>query len=229
MWKLALVLMALMISAAHAADPVVFEGDTISILHDGSQTAYNPHTEAGKRLLLLEREACCVEATKDWHGQSAPFALNADEQRHLFHESVRFVVNPRTGAFVSTTTLQDKSRQKTDAARYVDSDITPMVALSDQQVAACGGCQPGDRVLIEEGKFRRTVWAVFGETVGSQDDGLKHIQISPAAAAALLIPLDPLTKDLKQTDAHLTLTIYPGSGYGPHFPHGAIPPVPKSP
>ena len=233
MGKLALVLMLLAatrLSAAQpaAAPPVTFQGDTVAIVHDGSQTAYNPHTEEGKRLLLAQRESCCVEVPKGFHGRSEPFALNADEERHLFHESARFAINPRTGAFVSTTTLQDKSKAQTDAARYVDSDITPMVSLSDEQVSACSGCQPGDRVLVEEGRFHRTVWAVFGETAGPQDDGTAHVELSPAAAEALLIPLDAMTKDPKLTSYHITLTVYPGSGYGTRFPHGAVPPVRKS-
>jgi hypothetical protein len=227
MWKLALVLMVLA-TAAHATGGIAFSGDNVSLVHDGSQTAYNPHLEAGKRLLLAEREACCVEAPANWHGLSEPFAFNSDEEKHLFHESARFAVDPRTGAFVSSTTLQDKTKPKTDPARYVDSDITPMVALSDQQVAACGGCQPGDRVLVEEGRFHRSVWAVFGETVGKTDDGVNHMQISPAAAAALMIPLDPLTHDLKQANVPMTLTVYPGSGYGPRFPHGAVMPYRES-
>ena len=225
MGKLALVLMLFMATRVCAAQPVTFQGNTIAIVHDGSQTAYNPHTEAGKRLLLAEREACCVEVPKGFHGRSEPFALNADEERHLFHESARFAVNPRTGAFVSTTTLQNNSKPVTDAARYVDSDITPMVALSDEQVAACNGCQPGDRVLVEEGRFHRTVWAVFGETAGSKEDGTAHIELSPAAAGALLIPLDANTKDPKLTAYHIMLTIYPGSGYGTHFPHGPLAPA----
>ena len=208
-----------------AEAPVTFEGDTLSIVHDGSQAAYNPHTEAGKHLLLEERKACCVEAPKGWHGESAPYVLNADEKRHLFHESARFVVNPRTGAFVSTTTFQDKRKPVTDPTRYVDSDITPMVALSDEQVAACNGCQPGDRVLLEDPRFHRTVWAVFGETVGPKDEGTAFVSLSPAAASALLIPLDPVTREPKQANYHLKLTIYPGSGPGQHFPHGALAPV----
>jgi hypothetical protein len=224
---LAWLLVSLQIPSCRA-EPVTFTGETISILHDGSPTAYNPHSEAGRILLQTEREACCVEAPKGFQGRTGPFAFNADQSRNLPHKAVRFVLNSRTGAFLSSTTLQDEKFPRTDPRRYVDTDETPAVALSDEQIKQCG-CQPGDRVLVTDTQFKRDVWAVFAEDAGPQPAmALDFIQISPAAAAALLLPLDPNTRDLKHAQNKLSLTVYPGSGNGPHFPHGMIPPLRKS-
>ena len=209
---------------ANAAEPATFTGDAASILHDGSPTAYNPHSEAGRMLLQTERETCCVEEPKGFHGRSGPFTFNADQTRNLPHASLRFVLNPRTGAFLSSTTLQDEKFPRNDPRRYVDTDETPAVALSDDQVKACG-CKPGDRVLVTDTQFKRSVWTVYAEDAGPQAANLQFIQISPAAAAALLLPLDPNTHELKRAASQLSLTIYPGSGYGAHFPHGMIAPV----
>ncbi len=210
--------------AVFAGPPVTFNGEGVTIIHDGSQTAYDPHTEAGRLAIRATRGICCVEAPAHWHGLSAGFAFNGDIDHNLIHEARRFAVNPRTGAFVSSTTLEDAKYPVTDPRRYVDSDMTPMVGLSAEQVKACN-CKPGDRVLVSDAANHVTLWAVYGDNVGDQEDGLAFTGLSTAAAQALHIPLDSITKDARQIDYHFTLTIYPDSGYGPHFPHGGLPPV----
>jgi hypothetical protein len=208
-------------------DPVTFQGAGLVILHDGSPTAFNPHIEAGRRLLMREREACCVEAPATFHGLSEPFVFHSDEQRHLIHESARFVINPRTGAFLSTTTLRKPNVPLTSPDAYVDTDITPAIALDDDQISA-SGVKVGDRVLVQDRQFDRSVWTVFAVYAGDRPDGTAHTELSPAAAEALLIPLDSTTKEPKESGYKLSLTLYPGSGFGTHFPHGVVQPVAKT-
>ena len=74
-------------AAAAVIQPVIFVGDGLTIVHDGSQTMYNPHTESGRLALRQTRESCCVEAPDHYRGRSEPFAFNADAERHLQHET----------------------------------------------------------------------------------------------------------------------------------------------
>jgi hypothetical protein len=210
--------------ASAAGTPVVFEGEGLLILHDGSTTAFNPHRDSGRRLLLQERESCCVTIPPNWHGPQDEFNFQGNEERHLPHASMRFVLNPHTGAFVSTTSLQNPRYPVTDPRRYVDGDITPMVALSSAQASACD-CKLGDRVEILNTKTGEKVWAVYGNDAGPQAQGLAYLQISAAAAAVLNIQLDPDYKEPRLRNVRLQLRIYPGSGYGSHFPNGGVAPV----
>jgi hypothetical protein len=209
---------------AHAAAPIVFDGEGLLMLHDGSTTAFNPHRDFGRKLLLLERESCCVQAPPNWHGPEGEFNFQADEDRHLSHASKHFVLNQHTGAFVSTTSLQNPHYPVTDPRRYVDGDITPMVALSEAQQAQCN-CKLGDRIELVDTKSGSKVWAVYGNDAGPQPQGLSYTQISPAAATALNIQLDPTYKEPHSRNVRLQLRIYPDSGYGGHFPNGGIPAI----
>ncbi len=229
MIRLAYVVFTAVFLASHAAwaaqPPVEFKGDMITIVHDGSQTAYNPHTEAGRLAMRAARETCCVEAPPHFAGEAEPFTFNADPDRHLLHEGKRFVVNRRTGAFISSTTLEDTKYPVTDPRRYVDSDLTPMVALSTAEIARCG-CKPGDRALVTDAASGAHVWAVYGNNAGDQEQELAYTAISAATAAALHIVLDAVTKQARQIGYHLTIAVYPGSGFGDRFPHGGgVPPV----
>jgi hypothetical protein len=202
-----------------AETPVVFQGEGLVILHDGSTTAYNPHTDAGRKALQKNRGACCVEAPPGWKGPAETFVFKEDDDRHLPHETRRFVINQRTETFVSSTSLQDEHLQVTDPYRYVDPDSTPAVAFNDEQVAACK-CRPGDRVEILEPKQRLKIWAVYANNAGNNGKGLGYTEISAAAASELRIPLtaakEPLTTGYK-----LKLRVFPNSALH-HFPRGPV-------
>ena len=159
-----------------------------------------------------------------WHGRSEGFGLKGDSDRHINHESLRFVINPRTGAFISITALTDDKYPATDPKHYVDADFTPMVALTREQIASCG-CKLGDRIFLTDVTHHQSAWAVYGANAGDQQDGQISINISAGAAAALHIPVNYVTGAAMDTDVKLIMKIYPGSGYGNRFPHGPIPPV----
>ena len=214
--------------AADARAPVIFDAQGLSILHDGSTTAFNPHIDSGRKLIMQERESCCVLIPPNWHGPQAEFNFQANEDRHLPHASMRFVVNPHSDAFVSTTSLQNLHYPVTDPKRYVDGDITPAVALSDAQQAKCD-CKLGDRIEILNPKSGEKVWAVYGNDAGRQVQGLAYLQISQAAAMALNIQLDPDTKEPRTRTIRLQLRVYPGSGYGSHFPNGGVAAIKDAP
>ena len=188
-------------------------------MHDGSTTAYNPHSDAGRKLLQKDRGVCCVIAGPDWHGPAEPFTFKGDEEKHLSHDVQRFVYNQQTQAFVSSTSLQDDHLPATNPHRYVDPDVTPAVSLNDEQVAACH-CQLGDRVLIIEPHTRLKIWAVYANNAGNNGAGTSYTEISPAAAAQLRIPLNA-AKEAETTAYHLHLRIFPNSALH-HFPRGPV-------
>jgi hypothetical protein len=223
MRHLALLFVFLLASPVLAAEkPVDFQGSGLVILHDGSTTAYNPHTDAGRKLLLINRGVCCVEATRDWHGSAETFVFKGDPDQHIPHEERRYVINQQTQAFVSSTSLQDEHLPVTDPHRYVDPDITPAVALNEEQLALCN-CQLGDRVEISDPHARLKIWAVFANNAGNNGKGVGYTEISPAAAAALRIPLNA-AKDPETTAYKLELRVFPNSAMH-HFPHGPVSPV----
>ena len=220
MRHLALLFVFLLASPATAAErPVSFQGDGLVIMHDGSATAYNPHTDEGRKLLQKNRGVCCVEAAPEWHGPAETFVFKGDTEQHLTHETRRYVVNQQTQTFVSSTSLQDEHFQPTDPHRYIDPDITPAIALNDDQVAACN-CQLGDRVEISDPRERLKIWAVFANNAGNNGKGVSYTEISPAAAAQLRIPLTA-AKEPKSTAYKLEIRIFPHSALH-HFPRGPV-------
>ncbi len=114
--------------------------------------------------------------------------------------------DPCPGFYVSATSLQDKSKSRTDPRRYVDSAAVPYVALPRE--LRDQGMQLGDLALVVHSKSGAQCYAVFAD-VGPRG---KLGEGSVALAQALGIPSSP--KNGGSERAEVIYLTFPGSGAG---------------
>lgn len=112
--------------------------------------------------------------------------------------------DPCPGYLISTTSLQDRTRGKTDPLRYVDSEMVPFIVLPGGHL----GCAVlGDYALVvntSNGKFVHAIAA---------DAGPKHHvgEASIAVARALLGPKKASPRSGGTEDKIIRYIVFPGS------------------
>ncbi len=117
--------------------------------------------------------------------------------------------DPFPGFFVSSTTLQDKTRPLSDPRRYVDSTQIPYIALPSVLVTRLG-IQLGDFAAVINGKNRRLSYAIFADVgpVGKLGEG------SIALAQALGHNPFVAGKVRSGISSDVIYVVFPGSGNG---------------
>ncbi len=167
---------------------------------DGAPDAYGPDGKGRDRL---------ANAGKPGHWQ----ALVTDDGKPSGKPIVQGDADPAPGFYVSTTTLEDRSKAAKDPHRYVDASKIPYVVLPGD-LAKKQGAKPGDFALVrrpisddDEASKPSEVGAIFADVgpKGQLGEG------SIALAEALGIPSDPKTGG---TAASVTYIVFPGSGNG---------------
>jgi len=115
--------------------------------------------------------------------------------------------DPFPGFYISTTALQDASKQRTDPGRYVDSRTVPYVALPPAVLAPRreGGARLGDFVAVMNLTNDKVASAIVAD-IGPKD---KLGEGSIALAEALGIPSSPRTGGVK---SHVAYGVFPRSG-----------------
>lgn len=154
---------------------------------DGSPRAYHPTND---RIAL------------DFKANGFPFAVvHVNGKPHI--QGPR---DPAPGFFVSTTSLEDKSKAVTDPLRYVDSETVPYVVLPPT-ARTTGKAKLGDFAVVINKKNGKSSFAIFAD-VGPRT---KLGEGSIALAKAL-----DLKKDPKRGGpvADLIYVVFPGSGNG---------------
>jgi hypothetical protein len=77
--------------------------------------------------------------------------------------------DPFPGYYVSCTSLSDRTKARTDPARYVDASKIPYIVLP-RDVAAQGGAQLGDFAVVVNLRNGKSSYAIFAD-VGTMGEG----------------------------------------------------------
>jgi glycosyl hydrolase group 75 (putative chitosanase) len=77
--------------------------------------------------------------------------------------------DPFPGYYVSCTSLSDRTKGRTDPARYVDASKIPYIVLP-RDVAAQGGAQLGDFAVVVNLRNGKSSYAIFAD-VGTMGEG----------------------------------------------------------
>jgi hypothetical protein len=167
----------------------------LAIDADGAPKAYHPapHSELG-----LDYLANAGHPGNWW-------AIVTDNGKSTGQPVVQKETDPAPGFYISTTTLEDTSKDRTDPRRYVDSSTIPFIVLPPRFRSE--GVRLGDfAVVINSGSAgHEPVFAIFADSGPSNKLGEGSI----ALASALGIPSSP-----KHGGANggVIYVVFPGSG-----------------
>ena len=154
---------------------------------DGSPRAYHPTND---KLAL------------DFKANGFPFALvHVNGKPHIQGPN-----DPAPGFFVSTTSLEDTSKEKTDPRRYVNSEEIPYIVLPPVLIGN-GKAKLGDFAVVINKKNNKSSFAIFADVGPKKNLG----EGSVALAAALGVKKNPKTGG---PVADLIYVVFPGSGNG---------------
>lgn len=167
----------------------------LAIDADGAPKAYHPapHSELG-----LDYLANAGHPGNWW-------AVVTDSGKPGGQPVVQKETDPAPGFYVSTTTLEERAKDRTDPRRYVDSSSIPFVVLPPAFRSA--GVKLGDfaAVVNTGGAQRGPVFAIFADSGPSNKLGEGSI----ALADALGVPSNPKHGG---ASGGVIYVIFPGSG-----------------
>jgi len=116
--------------------------------------------------------------------------------------------DPYPGYYISQTSLFDKTKQRTDPARYVNALAIPYIVLpSEPTLKESGRARLGDFAVVINARNRRLAFAIFAD----QGPKGKIGEGSIALAELLQIPSSPKTGGV---DGDIIYVVFPGSGNG---------------
>jgi hypothetical protein len=163
---------------------------------DGAPTAYHPEPDSAAGLDYLANAG----HSGNWWG----LVTNTGEPDG--EPVVQGPSDPAPGFYVSTTSLQDKTRSRTDPLRYVDSSTVPYVVLP-RDILNPLSVRLGDFATAINLKTGQVAGAIFADVgpAGKIGEG------SIALADAVQVPSSPKHGGV---DSGIVYVIYPGSGNG---------------
>jgi hypothetical protein len=169
---------------------------------DGAPNAYHPED---------------IEAALDYLRNAGKpgnwWALVTDNDKPTGNPIIQGSRDLFPGYYISTTTLEDKTRARTDPSRYLNPLTVPYFVLP-QKLAKEFGAEVGDfGVVIKRGKDRsedKRVFAIYGDVgpPGILGEG------SIALAKALGVPANPKTGGTSEEIDYIDYIVFPGSGNG---------------
>lgn len=158
---------------------------------DGAPDAYHPDNTGTDHLDNAGRPG-------NW------WALATDTGERSGEPVVQGPGDPNPGFYVSKTSLEDRTKPRTDPRRYVNSNVIPFVVLPGGNL---GGARLGDLGLVVNTANGRRAFAIFAD-IGPR----RHLgEGSIALAEALGIPSNPRRGGAASGVRYL---IWPGSGNG---------------
>ncbi len=160
-----------------------------SIDCDGSPLAYAPKGSGLKGLDYLDNAG----KPGNWYGiltdkNGTPIIQGADD--------------PAPGFYVSPTSLQDRSKNRTDPTRYVDSGVVPYIAVSKDLLPKV---KLGDLCIV---LHKSMMWAGIVADAGPRG---RHGEISMKMAEYLSIPSSPKNGGVDKGVAYI---IFPNTTQG---------------
>ena len=115
--------------------------------------------------------------------------------------------DPFPGFFISTTALEDTTKDRTDPLRYVDSGKVPYIVLPGNSLIAGTGAKLGDFVAVLNGKNGKFSYAIYAD-VGPKDElGEGSIALSKALGHNPFIG----SKVRSSIDDNILYVVFPGS------------------
>lgn len=161
---------------------------------DGAPKAYHPHSDQGLDKLTYAGES------GNWHG------IVTDNGKPDGKPIVQGQDDPAPGFFISQTSLEDKTKKRTDPQRYVDATQIPYIALPPE-VQKNLNVRLGDLAVVINSKNGQRSEAIFADVGNRQKIG----EGSVALADALGISSDPRYGGI---DDGVIYMVFPGSGNG---------------
>jgi hypothetical protein len=159
---------------------------------DGAFRAYHPDNKSGLDNL---------------HNAGKPgnfFALVTDTGKPSGNPVIQSAIDPAPGFFISTTSLEDKTKKRTDPRRYVDAESVPFIVLPGTSKF---GAALSDLCLVFNPKNEKLCGGVFADIGPANKIG----EASIAMAKALGVPSSPRNGG----QAHgLIYIIFPASASG---------------
>jgi hypothetical protein len=122
--------------------------------------------------------------------------------------------DPAPGYYVSQTSLEDQSMDRTNPNRYVDAVTIPYMVLPPQLMNACGA-KLGDIAAIYNKNNNKVTYAIFA------DVGLETHIGEASIAAAHNLGLELVNKEGGAASG-ITYLVFPGSGNGTKKTPGEI-------
>ncbi|MEI6223083.1 MAG: glycoside hydrolase family 75 protein [bacterium] len=132
----------------YKGNAAVFYQSGMGIDADGAPKAYHPTNDGDGR---------------DYKANGYPWGI----VRVKGKDYIQGQNDPAPGFYVSTTSLEDKSKKETDPARYVNSEEIPYIVLPPK-VKTGGGINLGDLAMVMNKKNAQTSYAIFAD-VGPGD------------------------------------------------------------
>ncbi len=157
---------------------------------DGAFRAYHPDNKSGLDNL---------------HNAGKPgnfFALVTDNGKPSGTPIIQSSTDPAPGFFIAATSLEDKSKKRTDPRRYVDAETVPFIVLPGTLKF---GAALSDLCLVFNPKTNQLCGGVFADIGPAKKIG----EASIAMAKAVGVPSSPRNGG----QAHgLIYLVFPGSG-----------------
>jgi hypothetical protein len=177
----------------------VFDGGTLfeaglTIVADGGPHAYHPDSKSG------------LDNLYDAGNLGHWWALVTDSGKPDGNPVIQGKSDPAPGYYVSTTGLEDVSKDKNNPKRYVDSETIPYICLSSA-LTRDAGIRLGDIAAVLNREKQQLCYAVYAEVGPSNKLGLGSI----ALAKSLGLPSDP---KVEGGSSGIIYKIFPGSATG---------------
>lgn len=115
--------------------------------------------------------------------------------------------DPRPGYYVSTTSLEDTSKIRTDPRRYVDSSSVPYIVLPGRQTIWDTGVKLGDFVAVYNGSNGKLSLGIFADTGPREKLGEGSVALARALGHEPVIR----GKIRAGIDEDLLYVVFPGS------------------
>jgi hypothetical protein len=159
---------------------------------DGAPNAYHPEDQGADFLKHAGKPG-------DWQG------LVTDSRGQPLIQGPQ---DPYPGYYISQTSLFDKTKQRTDPARYVNAGAIPYIVLpAEPGLKESSRAVLGDFAVVVNARNRLMTFAIFAD----QGPRGKIGEGSIALAELLQIPSSPKTGGV---DGDIIYVVFPGSGNG---------------
>lgn len=168
---------------------------------DGSPHAYNPSNTGLDANGNAKNGNEWVGVAVDGYGK--PYVQNGND--------------PAPGYYVSTTSLENVLKLRSDPTRYINSEEIPFIVLPGGSTFAEQGVKLGDYAIVFNTQTGDNNFAIYA------DVGPRHKigEISIALAKSLNVPSSARTGG---TNSGILYIVFPGSGPGyPHDPSRILP------
>lgn len=164
----------------------------LSVDADGAPRAYHPNGHSG------------LDALGNAGKPGNWWALVTDNGKRSGNPIIQGAQDPAPGFYISTTSLEDETKDRTDPHRYVDAEQIPFIVLPPE-VMEKTRAKLGDFAVVVNTKNAQLAFAIFADQGPAHEVGEGSI----ALADTLGIPSSPRSGGASGGVIYL---VFPGSG-----------------